>query len=168
MNKEFLESFGIESDVIKKIFAEYGKSVKKLKDDNEQFEADILKANGEIKTAQDALKNQTTIKPEDTEEYKTLKAKYDTDTAAIKADFDTYKTTKETETIKTAKIKALYKHLKADNVVEGSEKLLEKQFDLEKPELDGDNIKGWDKNEQAVAVKGEFAKFVLAISQNVP
>ena len=111
MTKEFLESLGLESDVIKKIFAQNGKDIKKFEETNEQLEADILAAKALAKTAQDELKNQAVIKPEDTEEYKALKAKYDTDLTAEKQKYTDKVTAddaeKTTSTVTSATLKAL-------------------------------------------------------------
>ena len=111
MTKEFLESLGLESDVIKKIFAQNGKDIKKFEETNEQLEADILAAKALAKTAQDELKNQTVTKPEETEEYKALKAKYDTDITAEQKKYTDKVTAddaeKTTSTVTSATLKAL-------------------------------------------------------------
>lgn len=83
------------------------------------------------------------------EKYNDLEATSSNDTSkaeleTVKAEFEAYKNNIETEKVNGTKKSKLTELLKKEGANEKLVGLLLKEFDLEKIEIDGDNIKDWD------------------------
>lgn len=112
MKRAFLTGLGItDGDVIKQIIDYHQGVVTDMKDDIASAKAEVKTAQDELKKAQAAKPEPEPIKVEDTEEYKALKVKYDTDITAKTTEFDTFKqgieAEKTTSTVTAALKKAL-------------------------------------------------------------
>lgn len=89
MTVEFLESLGLENNVIKKIFAEHGKTIEKTKAENEKLEAAAVKSKAII----DDMKSEMTELLETSSSANEYKTKYE----AAQSAFDTFKKDIEAE-----------------------------------------------------------------------
>lgn len=116
---------------------QYNKKINAL--DKLQEELDDIKAKGE------------------TNEYK---SKFE----ELEKEYKDYKTSVETEKVNTGKRNALVGALKQTGFNDKIVKLLEKNFDLSKIELEGENIKGWD--ELVKPYKEEYSDFIAKDTTN--
>ena len=113
MKRAFLTGLGItDGDVIKQIIDYHQGVVTDMKEDITAVKADLKTAQKDLKDEQAKQPEQTqVIKVEDTEEYKALKAKYDTDLAAEQKKYTDKVTAddaeKTTSTVTAATLKAL-------------------------------------------------------------
>lgn len=137
-NIEGLES-AIKSEICNEFIPkkQYNKKVQAL--DKLQEQLDDIKAKGE------------------TNEYK---SKFE----ELEKEYKDYKTTVETEKVNTGKRNALVGALKQTGFNDKIVKLLEKNFDLSKIELEGENIKGWE--ELVKPYKEEYSDFIAKDTTN--
>lgn len=91
-----------------------------------------------------------------TDEYKT---KYEN----LEKEHNDLKTSIETEKTNSLKSNALRKHLKAEGFEEKLIKLLEKNFDVEKIEVEDDKIKGW--GDMIKPLREEYAGYISTETQ---
>lgn len=167
MKRSFLTALGLEKDIIDQIMSEYGNSVELIKEKTkEDYDAKVEKSNKTITDLQDKLNNAIkkghSGKDWETEydtlkaEYDTLKAQYDTDIAAKDKELSDFKAATESEKAIAAKQSILRNQLEADGANPKLVKLLEKEFDIAKIELDGEKIKDWETVSKSV--KDQYAE----------
>jgi len=143
--KQILVDAGIEAEVAEKASKNIGKAQAEEFIPKVQYNK-IAGENKTLKTDYDTLKLESDNKDAEITGYKTLKTNYDT----LVTEHNNYKTeieTKETNSTKTSKLK---ESLKASGFNEKIIPLLTKEFSLDKIEIEGDKIKGWEELSKGV------------------
>lgn len=130
--KEILKANGVEADKLDSI-------VDSIQKDH-IGEGYVSKKQYSKKVAQIDELNNKVADLEATSSNDTSKAELET----VKAEFEAYKNNIETEKVNGTKKSKLTELLKKEGANEKLVGLLLKEFDLEKIEIDGDNIKDWD------------------------
>lgn len=135
MKRSFLTALGLEKDQIDQIMSEHGSTVELIKEKNqESVEKQVEKFNAKISELQEKVDSAPTGNNGKLEEM------YN----ALKAEYDEYKTGVENEKTVASKQSVLRGHLEKDGANPKLIKLLEREFDLSKLEVDGEKIKDWD------------------------
>lgn len=145
-----------EKEIIDSVMEAHGESIETAK--AKATTTAEVKAQKEIDELQGKVTALETAKPigDDGNEWKEKHNK-------LKSEFDMYKQTIETAKTATAKQAALEKALLADGANAKMVKLLQKEFDLDKIELDGEKIKGWD--ELSKPIKAEYSDVFGKVEQ---
>ena len=155
MTRKFLQGLGVEGDAVDKIMDANGADIEREKAVSDSLRDEMKLLKSEASEAKKALKEAEDIA---TTEGASLKAKLDAEEAAhaetkkamkdaVAAEKEAHEATKsgyESEKAKAEKHSALLKQLSADGADPKLINLIEKEFDLEKIELDEGKIKDWE------------------------
>lgn len=135
MKRSFLTALGLEKEQIDQIMSEHGSTVELIKEKNQEtVEKQVEKLNTKIAELQEKVDNAPTGDNGNLEE------KYN----ALKTEYDEYKAGVDAEKTTASKQSILRGHLEKDGANPKLIKLIEREFDLSKLEVDGEKIKDWD------------------------
>ena len=146
LTRKFLIDLGVEKEQIQSILDEHGETVESVKEKAKEA-ADL--AAGKLQKKIDKLQETVDNIPEpDGEDYK---FKYETEVTAhgetkktMQQTYDDFVAGVNTKETTAAKRDVLRKQLLADGANPKLLDLLEKGFDLDKIEIDGESVKDWD------------------------
>lgn len=152
--KTILSNIGLTDEQITNIEKAINKEIPKEFVSKEQYNKKVV-ALSEVNAELTQVKGELT----DSQATNSNNAKYKSDYESLLTEYNNYKRDIEGKQVKESKLKAIEEMLKKDNFVPSSIRLLQKEFDIDKIELDENNkVKDWENLSKGV--KEEFKDFI--------